>query len=126
MTDAETDAAPAPETPTPLADALPLLEEVHRIACAQSGDPEALLQLLRHLEHLHRSIQDGPFRSSLPSERGSLFRLLQDMESSGGWPYIPRLQLRTFLDLLQSEAPGSPDVAVSAPADREPVVPEAA
>jgi hypothetical protein len=26
------------------------------------------------------------------------------MEDSGGWPYIPRLQLRTFLDLLQREA----------------------
>jgi hypothetical protein len=22
------------------------------------------------------------------------------MEGSGGWPYIPRLQLRTFMDLL--------------------------
>ncbi|MGA1304543.1 MAG: hypothetical protein ACO3ZD_10935 [Cyanobium sp.] len=67
-----------------------------------------LLALLRHLEHLHRSIQDGPFRSSLPSERSSLFKLLQDMELSGGWPYIPRLQLRTFLDLLQQEEPESP------------------
>ena len=25
------------------------------------------------------------------------------METSGGWPYIPRLQLRTFLDLLDRE-----------------------
>ena len=25
------------------------------------------------------------------------------MEKSGGWPYIPRLQLRTFMDLLQSD-----------------------
>ena len=25
------------------------------------------------------------------------------MERSGGWPYIPRLQLRTFMDLLQDE-----------------------
>jgi hypothetical protein len=64
-----------------------------------------LLALLRHLEHLHRSIQDGPFRSSLPSERSTLFKLLQDMELSGGWPYIPRLQLRTFLDLLQQADP---------------------
>jgi hypothetical protein len=28
------------------------------------------------------------------------------MERSGGWPYIPRLQLRTFMDLLQRDRPG--------------------
>jgi hypothetical protein len=27
------------------------------------------------------------------------------MELTGGWPYIPRLQLRTFLDLLQKDQP---------------------
>ena len=32
------------------------------------------------------------------------FRLLEDMEHSGGWPYIPRLQLRSFMDLLQVPA----------------------
>jgi hypothetical protein len=31
------------------------------------------------------------------------------VERSGGWPYIPRLQLRTFMDLLQHEP--SPDGA---------------
>ena len=29
------------------------------------------------------------------------------MEKSGGWPYIPRLQLRTFMDLLQSGEAGA-------------------
>jgi len=71
------------------------------------GNPEALLLLLRRLEDLHRTIQDGPFRSSLPADRGELFNLLQGMERSGGWPYIPRLQLRTFMDLLQSGEAGS-------------------
>ena len=71
------------------------------------GDSEALLLLLRRLEELHRNIQDGPFRSSLPADRGELFNLLQGMEKSGGWPYIPRLQLRTFMDLLQSGDSGS-------------------
>jgi hypothetical protein len=28
---------------------------------------------------------------------------LQSVERSGGWPYIPRLQLRTFMDLLQHD-----------------------
>jgi hypothetical protein len=37
------------------------------------------------------------------------------MERSGGWPYIPRLQLRTFMDLLQLEAePDAPAGALAA------------
>lgn len=72
------------------------------------GDPTALLDLLRRLEKLHRAIQDGAFRNSLPEDRNRLYELLESMEDSGGWPYIPRLQLRTFLDLLQREsAPAS-------------------
>jgi hypothetical protein len=103
-----------------LTEVSPLLERVSEIASAHAEDPQALLSLLRELERLHRSIQDGPFRSSLPSERGSLFRLLQDMETSGGWPYIPRLQLRTFLDLLPQ-----PDSQVL-PSSSEPDVSRAA
>ncbi len=79
------------------------------IAGERTGQPEALLELLRRIEHIHRSIQDGPFRASLPSDRNGLFELLAEMESSGGWPYIPRLQLRTFIDLLQPEGPLKPD-----------------
>jgi hypothetical protein len=59
--------------------------------------------LLRQIEQLHRNLQDGPFRSSLPADRTDLFNLLRSMEESGGWPYIPRLQLRTFMDLLQRD-----------------------
>ena len=77
------------------------------LALAESleGDPAALLDLLRRLEKLHRTIQDGAFRNSLPEDRNRLYQLLESMEDSGGWPYIPRLQLRTFLDLLQRQAP---------------------
>jgi hypothetical protein len=80
------------------------------LALAESleGDPAALLDLLRRLEKLHRTIQDGAFRNSLPEDRNRLYQLLESMEDSGGWPYIPRLQLRTFLDLLQREAPRDP------------------
>lgn len=74
---------------------------LEQLAQDLKDDPQELLRLLRRLEQLHRSIQDGPFRDSLPSGRNELFRLLEDMENSGGWPYIPRLQLRTFMDLLQ-------------------------
>ena len=80
-----------------------MLDQLNHLASYLDGDPEALLELLRQLEHLHRRIQDGPFRSSLPADRNHLFNLLQGMERSGGWPYIPRLQLRTFMDLLQGE-----------------------
>jgi hypothetical protein len=76
------------------------LAALRALAESLEGDPGALLDLLRRLEELHRSIQDGPFRSSLPSDRNGLFTLLSEMEGSGGWPYIPRLQLRTFMDLL--------------------------
>lgn len=79
------------------------LQQLEHLSAELEGQPEALLALLRQLEQLHRSIQDGPFRSSLPADRGQLFSLLQSVERSGGWPYIPRLQLRTFMDLLQHD-----------------------
>ena len=79
------------------------LDTLLRIAEQRAEQPEALLDLLRRIEHLHRTIQDGHFRSSLPGDRNGLFTLLAEMESSGGWPYIPRLQLRTFMDLLAPE-----------------------
>lgn len=82
------------------------LAQLQAAAGELEGQPEALLGLLRSLEQLHRSIQDGPFRASLPADRNALFRLLSEMERSGGWPYIPRLQLRTFLDLLGHGAGG--------------------
>lgn len=87
------------------------LAQLEAAARELEGQPQALLALLRRLEQLHRSIQDGPFRSSLPADRNALFRLLSEMERSGGWPYIPRLQLRTFLDLLGhgASAEGLPD-----------------
>jgi len=78
------------------------------LAESLEGDPTALLDLLRRLEKLHRTIQDGAFRNSLPEDRNRLYQLLESMEDSGGWPYIPRLQLRTFLNLLQREAAPSP------------------
>jgi hypothetical protein len=80
-----------------------VLAELRQLGSELEGDPQALLTLLRQLEQLHRNLQDGAFRSSLPADRGELFDLLRAMEQSGGWPYIPRLQLRTFMDLLQRD-----------------------
>ena len=94
----------SPPTPVAIDDLDAKVVALEQLAQALKDDPQALLKLLRRLEQLHRSIQDGPFRASLPSGRNELFRLLEDMEHSGGWPYIPRLQLRTFMDLLQVPA----------------------
>ena len=104
--DTAASAAPVPEQIQQLDEQLEALEG---LALQLQDQPLALLDLLRRLERLHRSIQDGPFRNSLPEGRNQLFQLLSEMEQSGGWPYIPRLQLRTFLDLLQREEadPGS-------------------
>ena len=91
------------------------LQSLQQLAVELNGNPEALLELLRQIEQLHRTVQDGAFRGSLPSDRSQLFSLLQNMERSGGWPYIPRLQLRTFMDLLQLEAePDAPAEVLAA------------
>mgnify|MGYP004318791447 FL=1 len=82
----------------------PLVSALRDLAEVNQDNPEGLLLLLRELESLHREIQDGPFRSSLPENRHKLFTLLQTMEKSGGWPYIPRLQLRTFIGLLDQDS----------------------
>ena len=75
----------------------PALKTLRELSEQHQDDPESLLLLRRDLEALHRDIQDDAFRASLPEERQKLFALLKTMERSGGWPSIPRLQLRTFI-----------------------------
>ncbi|MFM7267664.1 MAG: hypothetical protein ACKOZT_03625 [Cyanobium sp.] len=103
---------PTPSDSGDVTASLPGAQDLHSLAALAErlhGDPAALLDLLRRLEQLHRAIQDGPFRDSLPSDRNRLYQLLEGMEYSGGWPYIPRLQLRTFIELLKrEEREGSP------------------
>lgn len=78
-----------------------LSDSVEALAAEREGDPEALLELLRVLEQLHREIEDGLFRQALPTNRRALYSLLQDMERAGGWPYIPRLRLRSILHWIE-------------------------
>lgn len=73
---------------------------VHDVARMAQGDTIALLNLLRHLEQLHRDIRDSAFQESLPDNRQKLYSLLKDIESEGGWPYIERMRLKTFLETL--------------------------
>lgn len=75
---------------------------------ARKGDGKALLELLRSLEQLHRDICDGPFQASLPKSRQELYKLLRDIESKGGWPYIPRMRLQALLAVLSDDYPEDP------------------
>lgn len=84
----------------------PELQHIADLVNAQaqkaSGNMEELLALLRSLELLHRDIRDGLFQDSLPGNRQALHRLLREMESEGGWPYIPRMRLQAFLKHLEA------------------------
>lgn len=74
-------------------------------ALAQScqGDSLALVALLRSLEELHREIREGLFQAALPDNRQQLYKLLKDIETEGGWPYIERMKLQSFLANLPTE-----------------------
>lgn len=74
---------------------------VHDTANVCQGDVIAILGLLRQLENLHREIRDQVFQESLPDNRQALYGLLKDIESCGGWPYIERMRLQSFLVKLE-------------------------
>ncbi|MEC4818398.1 MAG: hypothetical protein SAK29_34770 [Scytonema sp. PMC 1069.18] len=76
---------------------------VHDAATICQGDTLALLALLRQLEQLHREIRDGAFQQSLPDNRQALYSLLRNIEAKGGWPYIERMKLQSFLSYLQQD-----------------------
>ena len=71
--------------------------QVRATAQLCQGDSQCLLSLLRLLEGLHREIRTEEFEPSLPDTRNALYQLLRQIEESGGWPYIERMRLRTFL-----------------------------
>lgn len=100
-----------PTAPEPQQRLDALLAELYNISQELANQPEALVNLLRKLEQLHRGIQDGPLRGSLPADRHQLFELLQNLEQSGGWPYIPRPQLQSFLNQLQQKPAEAPEEA---------------
>lgn len=69
---------------------------VRETAEQSQGDAIALLALLRTLEELHRHVCEGHFQAALPNNRQALYALLRDIESQGGWPYIPRMKLQNL------------------------------
>ncbi|MCT7955445.1 hypothetical protein [Laspinema palackyanum] len=87
------------------------IEDLRLVANHYQGDCLALLELLRTLEQLHREICESLFLESLPSNRQALYNLLRDIETSGGWPYIQRIKLRSLLDVLsEAAADHTPDI----------------
>ena len=77
-----------------------IADRVDAIAKECGDDSDRLLALLRTLEGLHRRICVEQFEPSLPNTRKDLYALLRDMEEQGGWPYIKRGKLQTFIKLF--------------------------
>ena len=67
------------------------------------NDPQALLNLLRTLETLHREIRSNLFEPSLPNTRNDLYALLREIDETGGWPYIERMKLQAFLKAVSQD-----------------------
>ncbi|HIK34088.1 MULTISPECIES: hypothetical protein [unclassified Thermosynechococcus] len=81
-----------------------LAERIRMAADQANGNVHDLLALLRLLEQLHREICDNQFQAALPTNRQALYKLLRDIETNGGWPYIPRKRLASFLGAIQEES----------------------
>ncbi len=80
-----------------------LQQTVSALAQSAQGDSLALLKILRTLENSHREIAEGLFQEALPQNRQQLYHLLKDIESEGGWPYIPRARLRSLLTQMKQD-----------------------
>jgi fido (protein-threonine AMPylation protein) len=77
-----------------------------QLAVDHQNQTDELLSILRTLEELHRHIREDFFQPALPQSRHSLYSLLMEIESQGGWPYIERMRLQ---DLLQAMTADTPD-----------------
>lgn len=99
-----------------------IAQSIRELANRRQGDSIALLALLRMLEHLHQEIRDTLFQDSLPDNRQALYRLLRNIETAGGWPYIHRMKLQALLARLQES--GTDDSLFISPNSRENNPPE--
>jgi hypothetical protein len=70
---------------------------LHQLIDRAQADPVSLLKILRFLETLHNEVRELHFQPALPIHRHELYAMLREMEAEGGWPYIPRMQLRSIL-----------------------------
>jgi hypothetical protein len=91
--------------PEALPESQELIDRFYQLAKDHQEDAQVLLLLLRELEKLHQAIRDDFFQAALPANRRALYRLLRDIETEGGWPFIPRMKLQTLLNHLQEPTP---------------------
>ncbi len=92
------------ENTTPSSDYLDDIQTiVNAHAQAATGNSAELLKLLRTLESLHQGIREELFLKSLPTSRHALHLLLREIETEGGWPYIPRMRLKALMASLYAE-----------------------
>lgn len=101
---------PAPSTDRALVETNAIADAVRVVAAKYRSDCLSLLALLRLLENLHREIREELFLDTLPTNRQDLYALLRDMESEGGWPYIPRPNLRALIEQLSIESKDDSDL----------------
>jgi hypothetical protein len=90
------------------------LEQISEIGLQLAADhqqqTDELLAILRTLEELHRHIREEFFQPALPQSRHSLYSLLMEIESQGGWPYIERMRLQDLLQAMDTDT-GEPPAA---------------
>jgi hypothetical protein len=83
------------------------LQQISAIGLLLAADyqqqTDELLAILRTLEELHRHIREEFFQPALPQSRHSLYSLLMEIESQGGWPYIERMRLQDLLQAMETD-----------------------
>ena len=80
----------------------PALKTLRELSEQHQDDPEFLLLLRRDLKPSTEASRTMRFGQAFRN-RPKLFALLETMDRSSGWPSIARLQLRTFIDLLEQD-----------------------
>jgi hypothetical protein len=86
-----------------------IAETVNALVKRSDGSSTEILQILRFLEALHRQVCEEHFLPTLPTRRRTLYNLLREIDAEGGWPYIPRMQIRALLTHLEADPNESPD-----------------
>ncbi|KKI98589.1 hypothetical protein [Prochlorothrix hollandica] len=107
--------------PQPLTSELAAIDQTVRSLAQQSSQElDTTLALLRLLETLHRDISATYFQPLLPNNRQALYALLREIEGQGGWPYIPRMTLRSLLSAMEQTPDPSPDPSPNPSPDPSP------
>lgn len=83
---------------------------IQQVVHQSEGDVIAYLKVLRFLEHQHQGIRESHFQPALPPDRHGLYNLLKEMESEGGWPYIPKMTLKELISHEARSEASEPDL----------------